>query len=166
MEAAPNPSLLLTIPVLLPARHRFISVVCTHQAFHTFWKEVRRTSGFIKPSSRTPENLSNDYLMSSPALSGIPQQSGLASLRQGPGRNGSSFHGCIRNLYINDQLQDLTQFLLQEGVVPGCQPCQRSVCAHGQCHTTGHSSFSCECEAGWTGQLCDQQINNPCDGNK
>uniref|UniRef100_A0A673N379 Slit homolog 1 protein n=1 Tax=Sinocyclocheilus rhinocerous TaxID=307959 RepID=A0A673N379_9TELE len=91
--------------------------------------------------------------------------SGLASLRSS-GRNGSSFHGCIRNLYINDQLQDLTQFLLQEGVVPGCQPCQRSVCAHGQCHATGQSSFSCECEAGWTGPLCDQQINNPCDGNK
>uniref|UniRef100_A0A671KXI9 Slit homolog 1 protein n=1 Tax=Sinocyclocheilus anshuiensis TaxID=1608454 RepID=A0A671KXI9_9TELE len=98
-------------------------------------------------------------------LGGIPQQSGLASLRSS-GRNGSSFHGCIRNLYINDQLQDLTQFLLQEGVVPGCQPCQRSVCAHGQCHATGQSSFSCECEAGWTGPLCDQQINNPCDGNK
>uniref|UniRef100_A0A673H2E2 Slit homolog 2 protein-like n=1 Tax=Sinocyclocheilus rhinocerous TaxID=307959 RepID=A0A673H2E2_9TELE len=99
-------------------------------------------------------------------LGGIPQQSGLASLRQGSGRNGSSFHGCIRNLYINDQLQDLTQFLLQEGVVPGCQPCQRSVCAHGQCHATGQSSFSCECEAGWTGPLCDQQISSPCDGNK
>uniref|UniRef100_A0A8C2BMF3 Slit homolog 1 protein n=1 Tax=Cyprinus carpio TaxID=7962 RepID=A0A8C2BMF3_CYPCA len=101
-----------------------------------------------------------------PLFSGIPQQSGLASLRQGPWRNGSSFHGCIRNLYINDQLQDLTQFLLQEGVLPGCQPCQRSVCAHGQCHATGQSSFSCECEAGWTGPLCDQQINSPCDGNK
>uniref|UniRef100_A0A672M1L5 Slit homolog 1 protein n=1 Tax=Sinocyclocheilus grahami TaxID=75366 RepID=A0A672M1L5_SINGR len=96
----------------------------------------------------------------------INTQSGLASLRQGSGRNGSSFHGCIRNLYINDQLQDLTQFLLQEGVVPGCQPCQRTVCAHGQCHATGQSSFSCECEAGWTGPLCDQQINSPCDGNK
>uniref|UniRef100_A0A8C1CD07 Slit homolog 1 protein n=1 Tax=Cyprinus carpio carpio TaxID=630221 RepID=A0A8C1CD07_CYPCA len=98
-------------------------------------------------------------------LGGIPQQSGLASLRSS-GRNGSSFHGCIRNLYINDQLQDLTQFLLQEGVLPGCQPCQRRVCTHGQCHATGQSSFSCECEAGWTGPLCDQQINNPCDGNK
>nr|XP_055061421.1 slit homolog 2 protein isoform X3 [Misgurnus anguillicaudatus] len=119
------------------------------------------------PKSITTAN--NPSAVPSPAplyLGGIPQQSGLASLRQGPGRNGSSFHGCIRNLYINDQLQDLTQFLLQEGVVPGCQPCQQSVCVHGQCHTTGHSSFSCECEAGWTGQLCDQQINNPCDGNK
>ncbi|KAA0722348.1 Slit -like protein 2 protein [Triplophysa tibetana] len=124
-------------------------------------------SAIYSPKSITTAN--NPSAAPSPAplyLGGIPQQSGLASLRQGPGRNGSSFHGCIRNLYINDQLQDLTQFLLQEGVVPGCQPCQRRVCAHGQCHTTGHSSFSCECEAGWTGQLCDQQINNPCDGNK
>ncbi|XP_051560940.1 slit homolog 2 protein isoform X1 [Myxocyprinus asiaticus] len=119
------------------------------------------------PKSITTAN--NPSTVPSPAplyVGGIPQQSGMASLRQGSGRNGSSFHGCIRNLYINDQLQDLTQFLLQEGVVAGCQPCQRSVCSHGQCHATGHSSFSCECEAGWTGQLCDQQINNPCDGNK
>uniref|UniRef100_A0AAR2JNH3 Slit homolog 2 (Drosophila) n=1 Tax=Pygocentrus nattereri TaxID=42514 RepID=A0AAR2JNH3_PYGNA len=81
-------------------------------------------------------------------------------------KNGSSFHGCIRNLYINDQLQDLSRFVLRGSVVPGCQPCQHSICVHGQCHATGHSAFSCECEAGWTGQLCDQQINDPCLGNK
>lgn len=98
--------------------------------------------------------------------SGLPGQVGVAALRQGPGHNGTSFHGCIRNLYINGELQDLTQFLLQSGVLPGCQPCSRPQCAHGTCHPTGQSSFSCECEPGWTGQLCDQQVNNPCDGNK
>uniref|UniRef100_A0A8B9LPV4 Slit homolog 1 protein n=1 Tax=Astyanax mexicanus TaxID=7994 RepID=A0A8B9LPV4_ASTMX len=85
---------------------------------------------------------------------------------QGSGRNGSSFHGCIRNLYINEELQDLSGMMLQGGVVPGCQPCQRSVCVHGQCHATGQSAFSCECEPGWTGPLCDQQVNDPCLGNK
>uniref|UniRef100_A0A8B9LLW2 Slit homolog 2 (Drosophila) n=1 Tax=Astyanax mexicanus TaxID=7994 RepID=A0A8B9LLW2_ASTMX len=92
--------------------------------------------------------------------------SGVSSLQQGSGRNGSSFHGCIRNLYINEELQDLSGMMLQGGVVPGCQPCQRSVCVHGQCHATGQSAFSCECEPGWTGPLCDQQVNDPCLGNK
>ncbi|XP_041958708.1 slit homolog 2 protein isoform X2 [Alosa sapidissima] len=99
-------------------------------------------------------------------LGGLPGQVGVAALRQGHGRNGTSFHGCIRNLYINGELQDLTQFLLQSGVLPGCQPCSRPQCTHGTCHPTGQSSFSCECEPGWTGQLCDQQVNNPCEGNK
>ncbi|XP_026881111.2 slit homolog 2 protein isoform X3 [Electrophorus electricus] len=101
-------------------------------------------------------------------LGGVPVQVGVAPLRQGSGsgRNGSGFHGCIRNLYINAQLQDLALFQLQEGVVPGCQACQRSACAHGQCRTTGHASFNCECEPGWTGQLCDLQVNDPCQGNK
>uniref|UniRef100_A0A3B1JTI2 EGF-like domain-containing protein n=1 Tax=Astyanax mexicanus TaxID=7994 RepID=A0A3B1JTI2_ASTMX len=96
----------------------------------------------------------------------VPLQSGVSSLQQGSGRNGSSFHGCIRNLYINEELQDLSGMMLQGGVVPGCQPCQRSVCVHGQCHATGQSAFSCECEPGWTGPLCDQQVNDPCLGNK
>uniref|UniRef100_A0A8B9LQX0 Slit homolog 1 protein n=1 Tax=Astyanax mexicanus TaxID=7994 RepID=A0A8B9LQX0_ASTMX len=99
-------------------------------------------------------------------IGGVPLQSGVSSLQQGSGRNGSSFHGCIRNLYINEELQDLSGMMLQGGVVPGCQPCQRSVCVHGQCHATGQSAFSCECEPGWTGPLCDQQVNDPCLGNK
>uniref|UniRef100_A0A8C1R5P0 Slit homolog 1 protein n=1 Tax=Cyprinus carpio TaxID=7962 RepID=A0A8C1R5P0_CYPCA len=141
---------------------------------------VSYDSGFYPPSAiysvetindgsfHVVELVAKDQSLSLSIDGGSPKSintSGLASLRSS-GRNGSSFHGCIRNLYINDQLQDLTQFLLQEGVLPGCQPCQRRVCTHGQCHATGQSSFSCECEAGWTGPLCDQQINNPCDGNK
>ncbi|KAG5849467.1 hypothetical protein ANANG_G00110760 [Anguilla anguilla] len=47
-----------------------------------------------------------------------------------------------------------------------CQPCQKRVCAHGTCHATGRSSFTCQCESGWAGTLCDQQANDPCQGNK
>ncbi|KAF3687654.1 Slit -like protein 2 protein [Channa argus] len=99
------------------------------------------------------------------------------------GRNGSSFHGCLRNLYINGKLQDLGAGLgpgvpgsvtaqstsrqwLGHGVEPGCQPCQRGACIQGECHSTGHRGFTCTCHPGWTGTLCDQQVNNPCDGNK
>lgn len=99
------------------------------------------------------------------------------------GRNGTGFHGCLRNLYINGKLQDLaaglrprtsgsattqstTRQWLGQGVEPGCQPCQRASCLQGDCHPTGHRGFSCTCHPGWTGTLCDQQVNNPCDGNK
>uniref|UniRef100_A0A8D3CIB7 Slit homolog 2 (Drosophila) n=1 Tax=Scophthalmus maximus TaxID=52904 RepID=A0A8D3CIB7_SCOMX len=80
------------------------------------------------------------------------------------GRNGTSFHGCLRNLYINGKLQDLGW--LGQGVEPGCQPCQRGACIQGECHATGHRGFTCTCNPGWTGAVCDQQVNNPCDGNK
>lgn len=119
---------------------------------------------------------------------GMPERAsasgGLSALQHSSGgRNGTSFHGCLRNLYINGKLQDLgaslgpgvsgsgtaqstTRQWLGQGVEPGCQPCQRGVCDQGDCHSTGHRGFTCTCHPGWTGTLCDQQVNNPCDGNK
>uniref|UniRef100_A0A7N6BCP3 Slit homolog 2 (Drosophila) n=1 Tax=Anabas testudineus TaxID=64144 RepID=A0A7N6BCP3_ANATE len=96
------------------------------------------------------------YLGASGGLSALQHSSG--------GRNGTSFHGCLRNLYINGKLQDLGAGLGPGA--PGCQPCQRGVCVQGDCHSTGHRGFTCTCHPGWTGTLCDQQVNNPCDGNK
>ncbi|KAG7275173.1 hypothetical protein CRUP_023761 [Coryphaenoides rupestris] len=49
--------------------------------------------------------------------------------------NGSSFQGCIRNLYINQELQDFTQGRMRPGVGP-----------------------ECHCRPGWAGQHCDQPI--------
>ncbi|RXM27187.1 Slit-like 2 protein, partial [Acipenser ruthenus] len=99
-------------------------------------------------------------------VGGMPVTTNVAALRQGPGQNGTSFRGCIRNLYINNELQDFNRAPLQVGILPGCEPCQKQVCMHGTCHATGQSSFTCDCEGGWTGQLCDQQTNDPCVGNK
>lgn len=119
---------------------------------------------------------------------GMPERAsasgGLSALQHSSGgRNGTSFHGCLRNLYINGKLQDLgaglgpgapgsgtaqstTRQWLGQGVEPGCQPCQRGACIQGECHATGHRGFTCTCNPGWTGAVCDQQVNNPCDGNK
>ncbi|XP_028831928.1 slit homolog 2 protein isoform X4 [Denticeps clupeoides] len=141
-------------------------------SFHVVELVAREQTLSLSIDGGSPKTISTQNKPSAQAslsplyLGGLPGQVGLAALRQGPGHNGSSFHGCIRYLYINGELQDMTQFLLQAGVLPGCQPCHRPQCAHGTCNPTGQSSFSCECEAGWTGQLCDQRINNPCDGNK
>uniref|UniRef100_A0A8D0A2X9 Slit homolog 2 (Drosophila) n=1 Tax=Sander lucioperca TaxID=283035 RepID=A0A8D0A2X9_SANLU len=97
-----------------------------------------------------------------------PTSGGLSSMQHSSGgRNGTSFHGCLRNLYINGKLQDLgAGQWLGHGVEPGCQPCQRGACVQGDCHPTGHRGFTCTCHPGWTGTVCDQQVNNPCDGNK
>ncbi|EPY81129.1 slit 2 isoform 2-like protein [Camelus ferus] len=100
-------------------------------------------------------------------VGGMPGKNNVAAaLRQAPGQNGTSFHGCIRNLYINSELQDFRQVPMQTGILPGCEPCHRKVCAHGTCQPSSQSGFSCECEEGWTGPLCDQRTNDPCLGNK
>lgn len=51
--------------------------------------------------------------------------------------NMSSFHGCIRNLYINHELQDFTRSHMKPGVVPGCQACRKLYCLHGICQPNG-----------------------------
>ncbi|KAJ6659407.1 hypothetical protein lerEdw1_019139, partial [Lerista edwardsae] len=99
-------------------------------------------------------------------VGGMPLKNNVAALRQSPGQNGTSFHGCIRNLYINSELQDFRNVPLQVGILPGCEPCHKKVCVHGTCHVTSQSGFTCECDGGWTGPLCDQQTNDPCLGNK
>lgn len=90
----------------------------------------------------------------------------VAALHQSSGQNGTSFQGCIRSLYINSELQDFRNVPLPVGILPGCEPCHKKVCVHGACHATSQSGFTCECDGGWTGQLCDQQANDPCLGNK
>lgn len=96
----------------------------------------------------------------------MPLKNNVAVLRQAPGQNGTSFQGCIRNLHVNNDLQDFKKFNLPTGIVHGCEPCHKKLCVHGTCLATSQSGFSCECEGGWSGPLCDQQSNDPCLGNK
>lgn len=96
----------------------------------------------------------------------MPLKNNVAALRQSPGQNSTSFQGCIRNLYINSELQDFKIIPLQAGILPGCEPCHQKMCVHGTCHVTSHSGFTCECDGGWSGPVCDQQANDPCLGNK
>ncbi|XP_048061947.1 slit homolog 1a [Megalobrama amblycephala] len=81
-------------------------------------------------------------------------------------QNGSSFHGCIQNLYINNELQDFTKTQMKPGVVPGCEPCRKIYCLHGICQPNTATGPVCHCQPGWSGQHCDQPSVNPCLGSK
>ncbi|MEQ2193291.1 hypothetical protein XENOCAPTIV_026666 [Xenoophorus captivus] len=76
------------------------------------------------------------------------------------------FHGCIQNLYINNELQDFTKTQMKPGVVPGCEPCKKLYCVHGICQPDGLQGPVCHCQPGWSGAHCDQPALNPCQGSK
>lgn len=92
---------------------------------------------------------------------GIPTSTGLSALRQGADRPLGGFHGCIREVRINNELQDFKALPPQAlGVSPGCKSC--TVCRHGLCRPVEKDSVVCECHPGWTGPLCDQEAQDPC----
>ncbi|XP_023255154.1 slit homolog 1 protein-like [Seriola lalandi dorsalis] len=115
-------------------------------------------------------------------VGGMPEEVMPASLGlSSQTLNMSSFHGCIRNLYINHELQDFTRSHMKPGVVPGCQACRKLYCLHGICQPNAAQGPQCHCQTGWTGQHCDQPIAgglsgmdvvttatgvSPCEGSK
>lgn len=97
---------------------------------------------------------------------GMPVDVNSAAFRLWQILNGTSFHGCIRNLYINNELQDFTKTRMKPGVVPGCEPCRKLYCLHGICQPNATPGPLCHCEAGWGGLHCDQPADGPCHGHK
>uniref|UniRef100_A0A3P8PJ54 Slit homolog 1b (Drosophila) n=1 Tax=Astatotilapia calliptera TaxID=8154 RepID=A0A3P8PJ54_ASTCA len=92
-------------------------------------------------------------------VGGMPEEVMPASLGlSSQTLNMSSFHGCIRNLYINHELQDFTRSHMKLGVVPGCKACRKLYCLHGICQPNGPQGPQCHCQQGWTGQHCDQPV--------
>lgn len=77
----------------------------------------------------------------------MPEEVMPASLGLSPQTlNVSSFHGCIRNLYINHELQDFTRSTMKPGVVPGCRACRKLYCAHGICQPNAAQVLCEQCE--------------------
>ncbi|XP_038266910.1 slit homolog 1 protein isoform X2 [Dermochelys coriacea] len=114
--------------------------------------------GFGKPHTLTSE---------APLyVGGMPVDVNSAAFRLWQILNGTSFHGCIRNLYINHELQDFTKTQMKPGVVPGCEPCRKLYCLHGLCQPDAAHGPVCHCEPGWAGPHCDQQGHSPCQGHK
>uniref|UniRef100_A0A8C5MI53 Slit homolog 1 protein n=1 Tax=Leptobrachium leishanense TaxID=445787 RepID=A0A8C5MI53_9ANUR len=117
----------------------------------------------------TMDNFGKHYTLNSEAplyVGGMPVDVNSAAFRLWQILNGTSFHGCIRNLYINNELQDFTKTQMKPGVVPGCEPCRKLLCLHGICQPNTANGPVCHCDAGWAGPHCDQQIHNPCQGHK
>uniref|UniRef100_A0A8C3P1U5 Slit homolog 1 protein n=1 Tax=Chrysemys picta bellii TaxID=8478 RepID=A0A8C3P1U5_CHRPI len=99
-------------------------------------------------------------------VGGMPVDVNSAAFRLWQILNGTSFHGCIRNLYINHELQDFTKTQMKPGVVPGCEPCRKLYCLHGLCQPDAAHGPVCHCEPGWAGPHCDQQGHSPCQAHK
>ncbi|XP_016132038.1 slit homolog 1 protein-like [Sinocyclocheilus grahami] len=102
-------------------------------------------------------------------VGGMPESAQSLSLNQWPSLNGSSFQGCIRNLYINNELQDFRRTQMKPGVVPGCRACQELHCVNGLCQPDPAAGPVCRCQPGWAGKHCDQALlaaaTNPCQKN-
>ncbi|TNN75297.1 Slit 1 protein [Liparis tanakae] len=99
-------------------------------------------------------------------VGGMPVDVHSGAFRLWQLQNGSSFHGCIQNLYINNELQDFTKTQMKPGVVPGCEPCKKIYCVHGICQPDGFQGPVCHCQPGWSGPHCDEIATNPCQGSK
>ncbi|KAI4890876.1 hypothetical protein NFI96_030905, partial [Prochilodus magdalenae] len=99
-------------------------------------------------------------------IGGVPSALSSSGLRSGPDRQSPSFNGCIHNVRINGELQELGNGLAGvAGILPGCHSC--GVCAQGACRQRGEAGVTCECPVNSSGPLCDQQSsNNPCQNSR
>ncbi|KAL3060964.1 hypothetical protein OYC64_009222 [Pagothenia borchgrevinki] len=98
-------------------------------------------------------------------IGGVPSQVVASGLRPGPERSPQTFNGCIHNVRINGEPQDLSYRgsggarpqgvePKSEGFLAGCHSC--SVCAQGACREGGETGVTCDCPPGRSGALCDQ----------
>ncbi|XP_037636755.1 slit homolog 3 protein [Sebastes umbrosus] len=98
-------------------------------------------------------------------IGGVPSQVVASGLRPGPERSPQAFNGCIHNVRINGEPQDLSYRAAGgarpqgvegkgEGILAGCHSC--SVCAQGACREGGETGVTCDCPPGRSGALCDQ----------
>ncbi|KAI8480481.1 Slit 2 protein, partial [Branchiostoma belcheri] len=104
-------------------------------------------------------------------IGGMPQDVNAQAVKDWHVRNGTSFHGCIQSLTINDMEVNFDGGLVVEGVIPGCgedkpDPCQSNLCKHGTCRALSDVSYSCDCDKGFTGALCEEKEPDPCEGHR
>uniref|UniRef100_A0A8C1GPI8 Slit homolog 3 (Drosophila) n=1 Tax=Cyprinus carpio TaxID=7962 RepID=A0A8C1GPI8_CYPCA len=99
-------------------------------------------------------------------IGGVPSLVDTAGLRPGPDRPFQSFNGCIHDVRLNGELQDLGGGLAGvEGILPGCHSC--GVCAHGACRQRGEAGVTCECSSGHSGPLCEETTSqSPCQSSR
>lgn len=109
-------------------------------------------------------------------IGGVPSQVVASGLRPGPERSLQAFNGCIHNVRINGEPQDLSYRSAGgrpqavgskqgDGILAGCHTC--SVCAQGACREGGETGVTCDCPPGRSGALCDEMTTtNQCQNSR
>ncbi|KAJ8920493.1 hypothetical protein NQ315_005362, partial [Exocentrus adspersus] len=129
---------------------------------------------------------SKDYLrLTTPMyLGGIPPEPGQEAFTQWHLRNLTSFHGCMKEVWINHKPVDFSNAKTQQKIQPGCgiveadteeeqqedemdgmigeppsppDPCLDNHCRHNsKCVPTHSGEYSCKCRPGYKGKYCEQ----------
>ncbi|KAJ8984694.1 hypothetical protein NQ317_004953, partial [Molorchus minor] len=127
-----------------------------------------------------------DYLrLTTPMyLGGIPPEPGKQAYHLWHLRNLTSFHGCMKEVWINHKPVDFGNAQTQQKIQPGCgivetehedeeqedemdemvgepesapDPCQRNHCKHdSKCIPIQGGEYACKCRPGYRGKYCEQ----------
>ncbi|XP_024946918.1 protocadherin-like wing polarity protein stan isoform X2 [Cephus cinctus] len=98
-------------------------------------------------------------------LTGPLQLGGLPAIPSSFQIRNKDFVGCISDLYIDHKFVDLNSFVADNGTTVGC-PEKRSFCESMPCKHNGicremWSRYVCECEEGFAGPQCIEEIEKP-----
>ncbi|XP_071091195.1 protein slit-like isoform X2 [Haliotis cracherodii] len=92
-------------------------------------------------------------------LGGLPANVNTRAFKKWHVRDGTSFKGCLSQVFINRKQQDLLSSRHRHRVTPGCQfdPCQNHMCQRGRCKPRKNKSgYRCKCRRGYSGTFCDK----------
>lgn len=98
-------------------------------------------------------------------LTGPMQLGGLPAIPSDFQVTNKDFVGCISDVYIDHKFVDLNSFVADNGTTVGC-PEKRAFCGSMPCHNGGAcreiwSGFVCECQEGFAGPQCSDEVGKP-----
>ena len=91
-------------------------------------------------------------------LTGPLQIGGLPTLTSHFQITNKHYVGCMKDLYIDNDLLDFNKYVEDHGTMAGCQRkqdfCRVAPCKHGGTCKEGWDSYLCECPESWGGKDC------------